>query len=245
MLRTNLDGFYNVLQPLVMPMVRAHDGGRIVAISSLAGIIGNRGQVNYAASKAGLIGAAKSLAQELAKRAITVNCVAPGLIETDMVEGASRRGAAAADPDAAARAARGGRGGGGLSLLRGRVLCYGPGDLGERRHRECDPLVRAASRRRAESGQLASSTSRSSAAASRARCSRASCAAGCPDLRIARVRARRASARSRSASRPSRSRRTTSCGARASPSTCTRTTCRRTASATSSTARSATSRSRR
>ncbi len=84
-LRTNLDGFYNTLHPIVMPMVRAHDGGRIVAISSLAGIAGNRGQVNYAASKAGLIGAVKSLAQELAKRAITVNCVAPGLIETDMV----------------------------------------------------------------------------------------------------------------------------------------------------------------
>jgi 3-oxoacyl-[acyl-carrier protein] reductase len=88
-LRTNLDGFYNTLHPIVMPMVRAHDGGRIVAISSLAGITGNRGQVNYAASKAGLIGAVKSLAQELAKRAITVNCVAPGLIETDMVEAKS------------------------------------------------------------------------------------------------------------------------------------------------------------
>jgi 3-oxoacyl-[acyl-carrier protein] reductase len=85
-LRTNLDGFYNTLHPIVMPMVRAHDGGRIVAMSSAAGIAGNRGQVNYAASKAGLIGAVKSLAQELAKRAITVNCVAPGLIETDMVE---------------------------------------------------------------------------------------------------------------------------------------------------------------
>lgn len=88
-LRTNLDGFYNTLHPIVMPMVRAHAGGRIVAISSLAGITGNRGQVNYAASKAGLIGAVKSLAQELAKREITVNCVAPGLIETDMVEAAS------------------------------------------------------------------------------------------------------------------------------------------------------------
>jgi 3-oxoacyl-[acyl-carrier protein] reductase len=85
-LRTNLDGFYNTLHPIVMPMVRAHNGGRIVAMSSLAGITGNRGQVNYAASKAGLIGAVKSLAQELAKRAITVNCVAPGLIETDMIE---------------------------------------------------------------------------------------------------------------------------------------------------------------
>ena len=85
-LRTNLDGFYNTLHPVVMPMVRAHRGGRIVALSSLAGIAGNRGQVNYAASKAGLIGAVKSLAQELAKRSITVNCVAPGLIDTEMVE---------------------------------------------------------------------------------------------------------------------------------------------------------------
>jgi 3-oxoacyl-[acyl-carrier protein] reductase len=87
-LRTNLDGFYNVLHPLVMPMVRARQGGRIVALSSTSGLAGNRGQVNYAASKAGLIGAAKSLAQELAKRRITVNCVAPGLVETEMLEGA-------------------------------------------------------------------------------------------------------------------------------------------------------------
>jgi 3-oxoacyl-[acyl-carrier protein] reductase len=87
-LRTNLDGFYNVLHPLVMPMVRARHGGRIVAVSSTSGLAGNRGQVNYAASKAGLIGAAKSLAQELAKRRITVNCVAPGLIDTEMIEGA-------------------------------------------------------------------------------------------------------------------------------------------------------------
>lgn len=88
-LRTNLDGFYHVVHPLVMPMVRAHRGGRIVTISSLAGIAGNRGQVNYAASKAGLIGATKALAQELARRAITVNCVAPGLIETEMLEDAA------------------------------------------------------------------------------------------------------------------------------------------------------------
>jgi 3-oxoacyl-[acyl-carrier protein] reductase len=86
-LRTNLDGFYNVLHPLVMPMVRARQGGRIVALSSTSGLAGNRGQVNYAASKAGLIGAAKSLAQELAKRRITVNCVAPGLIETEILDG--------------------------------------------------------------------------------------------------------------------------------------------------------------
>ena len=83
-LRTNLDGFYNVLQPLTMPMIRLKDGGRIVAIASVSGVMGNRGQVNYSASKAGLIGAAKALAVELAKRKITVNCVAPGLIETAM-----------------------------------------------------------------------------------------------------------------------------------------------------------------
>lgn len=91
-LRTNLDGFYNVMQPLVMPMVRAHRGGRVVAISSVAGLVGHRGQVNYAASKAGLIGAVKSLAQELAKRRITVNCVAPGLIETEMTASVDREG---------------------------------------------------------------------------------------------------------------------------------------------------------
>lgn len=84
-LHTNLDGFYNVLQPLVMPMIRTRKGGRIVAMSSVSGVMGNRGQVNYSASKAGLIGACKALAVELAKRKITVNCVAPGLIDTDMV----------------------------------------------------------------------------------------------------------------------------------------------------------------
>jgi 3-oxoacyl-[acyl-carrier protein] reductase len=83
-LRTNLDGFFNVLHPLVMPMVRARQGGRIVTLSSVAGTTGNRGQVNYSASKAGIIGATRSLALELAKRRITVNSVAPGLIETDM-----------------------------------------------------------------------------------------------------------------------------------------------------------------
>lgn len=85
-LRTNLDGFYNVLFPLTMPMIRAKQGGRIVVLSSVAGQIGNRGQVNYSASKAGLIGAARALSLELAKRKITVNCVAPGLIETEMVQ---------------------------------------------------------------------------------------------------------------------------------------------------------------
>jgi 3-oxoacyl-[acyl-carrier protein] reductase len=84
-LRTNLDGFYNVLHPLVMPMIRRRSAGRIVCITSVSGLIGNRGQVNYSASKAGVIGAAKALAVELAKRKITVNCVAPGLIDTDML----------------------------------------------------------------------------------------------------------------------------------------------------------------
>jgi 3-oxoacyl-[acyl-carrier protein] reductase len=81
---TNLGGFYNVLNPLVMPLVRLRDGGRIVTIASVSGIMGNRGQTNYSAAKAGLIGASKALAIELASRKITVNCVAPGLIETDM-----------------------------------------------------------------------------------------------------------------------------------------------------------------
>jgi 3-oxoacyl-[acyl-carrier protein] reductase len=83
-LDTNLDSFFNVLNPLVMPMVRRRAPGRIVTIASVAGQIGNRGQVNYSASKAGIIGATKALATELASRRITVNCVAPGLIDTDM-----------------------------------------------------------------------------------------------------------------------------------------------------------------
>jgi 3-oxoacyl-[acyl-carrier protein] reductase len=82
---TNLGGFYNVLRPVVMPMVRRRAPGRIVTISSVAGIMGNRGQVNYSAAKAGIIGATKALAVELASREITVNCVAPGLVETDMI----------------------------------------------------------------------------------------------------------------------------------------------------------------
>jgi 3-oxoacyl-[acyl-carrier protein] reductase len=85
-IHTNLDGFYHVVHPLIMPMIQLRKGGRIVAISSVSGILGNRGQVNYSASKAGLIGAVKALALEVAKRKITVNCVAPGIIQTEMTE---------------------------------------------------------------------------------------------------------------------------------------------------------------
>ena len=77
-MRTNLDGFYNVLHPVMMPMIRRRAAGRIVCITSVSGLIGNRGQVNYSASKA--------LAIELGKRKITVNCVAPGLIDTAMLD---------------------------------------------------------------------------------------------------------------------------------------------------------------
>lgn len=97
-LRSNLDGFYNVLYPLVMPMIQRRQPGRIVTLSSVSGLIGNRGQVNYSAAKAGIIGATKALAVELAKRKITVNCVAPGLIETDMLEGLPLEDAIAAIP---------------------------------------------------------------------------------------------------------------------------------------------------
>ena len=82
----NLNGFYNVLRPALMPMIRVRKPARIVTLSSVSGVIGNRGQVNYSASKAGIIGASKALAVELASRGITVNCVAPGLIKTDMSE---------------------------------------------------------------------------------------------------------------------------------------------------------------
>lgn len=87
---TNLDGFYNVLRPAVMPMAMARQGGRIVTLSSVSGLVGNRGQVNYSAAKAGIMGATKALALELAKRGITVNCVAPGIIETQMIENLPR-----------------------------------------------------------------------------------------------------------------------------------------------------------
>ena len=86
-IHTNLDAFYNVLNPLVMPLVRRRKPGRIVTLSSVSGLVGNRGQTNYSAAKAGIIGATKALALELASRDITVNCVAPGLIDTQMVSG--------------------------------------------------------------------------------------------------------------------------------------------------------------
>ncbi len=86
-IHTNLDGFYNVLKPLVMPLCRKKRG-RIITIASVSGVIGNRGQVNYSASKAGIIGATKALAVELASRKITVNCIAPGFIETEMIKDA-------------------------------------------------------------------------------------------------------------------------------------------------------------
>lgn len=85
-IHTNLDSFYNVIQPCIMPMISARKGGRIVTLSSVSGVMGNRGQVNYSAAKAGIIGATKALAIELAKRKITVNCIAPGLIDTGMLE---------------------------------------------------------------------------------------------------------------------------------------------------------------
>ncbi len=85
-IHTNLDAFYNVLQPVTMPMVRRRQPGRIVTLASVSGLMGNRGQTNYSAAKGGIIAASKSLALELAKRRITVNCVAPGLIDTEMSE---------------------------------------------------------------------------------------------------------------------------------------------------------------
>jgi len=85
-IHTNLDSFYNVIQPCVMPMIGLRSGGRIITLSSVSGIMGNRGQVNYSAAKAGIIGATKALAIELAKRKITVNCIAPGLIDTGIID---------------------------------------------------------------------------------------------------------------------------------------------------------------
>jgi 3-oxoacyl-[acyl-carrier protein] reductase len=85
-IRTTLDGFFNVTKPLIMPMV-GRRWGRIVNLSSVSALLGNRGQTNYAAAKAGLVGATRSLAREVARRGVTVNAVAPGLIETDMLAG--------------------------------------------------------------------------------------------------------------------------------------------------------------
>ena len=82
-INTNLNGFYNTLKPIIMSMIQNRKG-RIVALSSVSGLTGNRGQINYSASKAGIIGAVKTLSREVAKRNITVNCVAPGVIESDM-----------------------------------------------------------------------------------------------------------------------------------------------------------------
>ena len=133
-LRTNLDAFYNVLQPLIMPMVRRRAPGRIVTLSSVSGLIGNRGQVNYSAAKAGIIGATKALAVELAKRQITVNCVAPGLIATDMVdEHVPMEEILQGDSGAARRHRRGSRGCGRVSAVRRRVVRHAAGARGERR----------------------------------------------------------------------------------------------------------------
>ncbi|MDN0086183.1 3-ketoacyl-ACP reductase FabG2 [Yersinia nurmii] len=85
-IHTNLDSFYNVIHPCIMPMIGLRQGGRIITLSSVSGLMGNRGQVNYSAAKAGIIGATKALAIELAKRKITVNCIAPGLIDTGMIQ---------------------------------------------------------------------------------------------------------------------------------------------------------------
>ncbi|EXU74589.1 3-ketoacyl-ACP reductase FabG2 [Erwinia mallotivora] len=85
-IHTNLDSFYHVIHPCIMPMIGLRRGGRIITLSSVSGLMGNRGQVNYSAAKAGIIGATKALAIQLAKRKITVNCIAPGLIDTGMID---------------------------------------------------------------------------------------------------------------------------------------------------------------
>ena len=131
--RTTLDGFYNVTRPLVMPMVRLRFG-RIINISSVSGVMGHRGQVNYAAAKAGLIGATRALAQEVAHRGVTVNAIAPGLIDTDMIAGAPVDEILKRIP-----ARRLGRpeevASGRLPRLRGGRVHHGPGDRHQRRPR--------------------------------------------------------------------------------------------------------------
>lgn len=131
---TNLDGFYNVLQPLVMPMVRRRKPGRIVTLSSVSGLAGNRGQTNYSAAKAGIIGASKALALELASRGITVNCVAPGLIRNRHAEYRRDRTCNEADSRQSPRATGGGGCCGGLPAFVGGGLHHPPGALGQWRH---------------------------------------------------------------------------------------------------------------
>jgi 3-oxoacyl-[acyl-carrier protein] reductase len=97
-IRTGLDSFYNIVHPLIMPMIQMRKGGRIITLSSVSGVFGNRGQVNYSAAKAGIIGATKALAAELGSRRITVNCIAPGLIETEMLQGVDLKEALAPVP---------------------------------------------------------------------------------------------------------------------------------------------------
>ncbi len=97
-IRTGLDSFFNVLHPLIMPMIQMRDGGRVITLSSVSGVFGNRGQVNYSAAKAGIIGATKALAAELGSRKITVNCIAPGLIETEMLSDTDMKEALQAVP---------------------------------------------------------------------------------------------------------------------------------------------------
>jgi len=97
-IRTGLDSFYNIVHPLIMPMIQMRKGGRIITLSSVSGVFGNRGQVNYSAAKAGIIGATKALAAELGSRKITANCIAPGLIETEMLQGVDLKEALAPVP---------------------------------------------------------------------------------------------------------------------------------------------------
>ena len=132
-IKTNLDGFYNVLNPLIMPMVRRRAPGRIVTLASVSGMIGNRGQVNYSAAKAGIIGATKALALELAKREITVNCVAPGLIETEMIGDAPLEEITQADSRAAHRQTGGGCRRSEFSPERRCRVHHSPGDFRQRR----------------------------------------------------------------------------------------------------------------
>lgn len=132
-IHTNLDGFYNVLKPLVMPLCRKKKG-RIITIASVSGVIGNRGQVNYSASKAGIIGATKALAVELASRKITVNCIAPRLYRNRHDKRRSRRAHPALHPHGPCRKTRRSSLSGSLPLKRRRQLHYQTGHQRQRRH---------------------------------------------------------------------------------------------------------------